>query len=430
MNALLLKYFIIRRFKGGALYYSILVIILSSSIAGLILISSALENRLLVDISKQGDLEMNVMSALKFVLAGHDIFQKKDTASISLYDEKDDKVKLFRRNWGAYTIIGANARWKNKSFSRTALIGSDFSDGDSTALYMPDDGRFLSVSGKTRLVGTCYLPGKTIRTASIEGQQYIYKNTVWGSVKNSVPLIPGLNSGIFLFANNFLSGEFSFPDSIMEVSSVEEQNIQNSFAAKTIIIEADTINALSYKKFSGNIVIWSPKKLIIDKTCSLKDVIVFAPKIVVREGFKGNFQAFALQSIIIEDSCNLIYPSQLFVMQSEGKYNPSDTLMISLGKGAMLSGGAVIKSAGLTAFLRIGNGTRVSGQLYCPGPVELKGNINGCLYCKSFYLETSRAKYYNHLLNVIINRELLSKYFSGIDLIKESKRKLIIKWLS
>ena len=118
------------------------------------------------------------------------------------------------------------------------------------------------------------------------------------------------------------------------------------------------------------------------------------------------------------------------MIQSEtGKYNPSDSLIVGLGKGSLVEGGILINSFGLTSFIKIDKGAKVSGQVYCPGFVELNGEVIGSLYCKTFYLKTARGRYYNHLLNTRIDYSSLSEYFSGIDLLKDIPQKLVIKWL-
>jgi hypothetical protein len=417
------------KLAGGILYYSLLVIILSSSIVGLILLSSYYENRLLVNAIKQDELERNVSSSFNVFLAGEDVFKGKDSCTIGLFGETGSDVSLIKRKWGNYFIIRASSKWENRSYQREALIGSDISVQEPVALFMQDEGRFLSLSGNTILKGTCYLPGKTARIASIEGQQYIYKNPVFGEIKKSPPSLPELEKGLLSYAITYITEGSQTNDSIIKISSLDSTHLTNSFKNKTIVVDAENIRSLSYCIFKGNIVIWSTNKLTIDGTSKLEDVILIAPSILIKNGFSGTLQAFAVQSIIIEDNCDLGFPSQLCVIQSEGKYNPADSLIISIGKGSKLAGGAIIKNYGLTSFIKIDKGAIVSGQIYCPGTMELQGEVVGSLYCKTFYLGTPRARYYNHLLNTRIDYSSLSKHFVGIDLLKEISEKSIIKWL-
>ena len=189
------------------------------------------------------------------------------------------------------------------------------------------------------------------------------------------------------------------------------------------------MNKLSNHAF-GNIVLFSTKELEVDSTSQMTDIVLIAPRIIIKKGFKGEIQAFAIQSIIVEENCSLDYPSQLCVIQSEkNRYNPSDSLIISIDKNSYVKGGILIKSSGLTSFVRIENGAKAVGQVYCPGLVELMGEIEGTLYCRSFYLRTSRARYYNHLLDSRIDYTRLSKNFASMDLFNENTHKSVIKWL-
>jgi hypothetical protein len=417
------------KFRGGVLYYSLLVIIISSTIIGLILLGSYYENRMLINSIKQDELERNVFSAISLYIGGEDIFKGKDSVTIDLFNNNSDKVSLFRKRWGNYLRVSASSKWKNKSFFKEALVGSDIFSEEPVALFMPDEGRFLSLSGKTQLKGTCYLPGKTARVASIEGQQYIYKDLVFGVIKKSPSALPEINKDLLSFAGKYISERFPGDDSIININALDSTHFENSFNNKTIIINADAVNSLSDYTFHGNIVIWSTHPLVIEESSNLEDVILFASKIVVKSGFSGTFQAFAIQSIFIEKNCDLGFPSQLCVIHAERKYNPADSLIISVGSGSKVAGGVIIKSYGLTSYIKIDNRALVTGQVYCPGIVELQGEIIGSLYCKTFYLGTSRARYYNHLLNTRIDFNSLSEYFVGIDILKEIPSKSIIKWL-
>jgi len=424
-----MKLLMIKRLKGGILYYSLLVIILSSSVAGLILLSSYFENRILMGAMHQEALERDTRSALNLYLVGEDFFRLSDTASTTLYANNSNRVLLSKKRWGLYTIISVSSHWKNKSDFLLGLTGSDIFSAEPVALYMQDDGRVLSLSGNTILKGTCYLPGKTARPSAIEGQQYNYKDLVFGTIKQSAKTLPALDSELLESPLRYLNEGTSDTDSIIRVEALDSQSLGNSFSSRTIIIKTDSIGDLNGYSLKGNVIIWATGKLIIEKTTNLEDVILLAPKILVKSGFTGTFQAFALQSISLEKDCDLKFPSQLCVVQSEAQYDPGDSLIISIESGTKLSGGVIIKSAGLTSFIKIAEETTLYGQVYCPGIVEIHGNIIGSVYCKTFYIKTLRARYYNHLLNARIDFPDLSRHFVGVDLLKTIKEKKLIKWL-
>lgn len=418
------------KLKGGILYYTLFVIILSSSIIGLILQSSFYDYSVLVNTIKQDDLERNVESAINLYLEGENVFKGHDSISLNLFDDDQEKVLLTKRRWGNYFIINSASKWKNRSSEKFALIGSDLNYQEPIALFMPDEGRILSLSGNTILKGTCYLPKKTARIASIEGQQFIYKDLVLGNLEKSPPRLPNINEKLLSHAYFYLNAQEIQNDSIINLNSLGSNQIVNSFNNKTIFLFNNTVTNLKDFRFSGNIIVWSNEPVEIERSTSLHDIILFAPIITIKSGFEGEFQAYATQSIKVEGNCKIKFPSQLCVIQSEtGKYNPSDSLIVGLGKGSLVEGGILINSFGLTSFIKIDKGAKVSGQVYCPGFVELNGEVIGSLYCKTFYLKTARGRYYNHLLNTRIDYSSLSEYFSGIDLLKDIPQKLVIKWL-
>jgi len=422
------RYFI--KLKGGILYYSLIVMILSSSVIGLILLCSYYGDKVITISAKQAEIERNVFSAFNLFLGGMDVFKGKGSSTINLYGSSSDSVYLNRTYWGNYSIIKAGAKWKNKSYSKVALVGSNLFTDEHVALFMSDEGRFLSLSGKTTLTGTCYLPGKTARIAAIEGEQYIHKELAFGEIKASPHSLPELNKNLFSFANELISNGRIYNDSIINIDAIDSNYLRNPFSNKTFIVNSGELKNLAGYSFSGNIIILSTSPLIIEKSTKLEDVILLAPKIYVKNGFKGTFQAYAVQTIDIDENCDLGFPSQLCVIHCEGKYNPADSLIISIGKRSKLSGAAIIKSNGLTSFIKISSGAKIYGQIYCPGAVELQGDVIGSLYCKSFYLETPRSKYFDHLLNSNIDFNSLSWHFVGIDLIKENPIKSVIKWLN
>jgi hypothetical protein len=419
-----------KKLKGGILYYSLLVLILSTSVVTLILLINYYESRRLINVIKQDELERNVNSALNIFLGGENIFIGSDSVTLDLFRDSKSKVFMSKRRWGNYLLIRAEANWKHLSCLREALVGSDLFMQEPVALLMPDEGRILSLSGNTILRGTCYLPGKTARVASIEGQQYIYKDLVFGELKKSPTTLPELNKSLLSFALNYMEINAVTTDSVININALDSAYYENSFQNKTILIYNDSEGNLSNYCFSGNIVIWSTIPIVIDSSSKLKDVIIFAPKISFKDGFQGELQAFAIQSIRIEDGCRIGFPSQICVLQTENsKYNPADSLIVSIGNGSIVEGGVFINSYGLTSFIKISENSKIVGQVYCPGIIELKGEIIGSLYCKTFYLGTSRARYYNHLLNTRIDNKSLSKHFVGIDLFKEITSKSIIKWV-
>jgi len=74
------------KFKGGILYYSLVVIVLTGSFVGFVLLLSYYDNRLFLNKFNQDRIRRNVISAINIYLAGEDIFKQEDTITITLFD--------------------------------------------------------------------------------------------------------------------------------------------------------------------------------------------------------------------------------------------------------------------------------------------------------------------------------------------------------
>jgi hypothetical protein len=418
------------KLKGAALYYSIIIILLSSTTIGLILLSSFYQNKFLIDTFIKDQLEQDVFSAFNLVKGGQDIFYEKDKIIIDLFNDSIDLVEITKKRWGAYSIVTATARQKRFLFSKRALIGSDMQYEEPIALFVPDEGRIVSFSGSTLIKGTSYLPQKVARAASIEGQPFIYKEMTLGGIKPSPKSLPIVNNDIFQFAEHYFQDGYNENDSIIDVNSLDSLIVKNSFENKTLIIICQESTNLSKYSFSGNIIIWSVQPITFYQSTQLQDVIIFAPSIIIKNGFSGTFQAYALQSITVGTDCNLKFPTLLNIIPPEEKYNLMDSLKIIIGRRTRIDGGIMIKSSGLKSYLKIASTAKVVGQVYVPGNIELLGEVTGSVYCKSFFLLTSRARYENHLLNCKVDRLSLSTNYVGLDLFNSNPYRSIIRWLN
>lgn len=171
------------RFKGNALYYSIIIILLSSSTVGLILLKKYYQSRTLAGTLLKDNLEQNVISAFNLIKGGEDLFYGNEHVKIDLFNDSVNQVELTTKRWGAYSILNVEARQKNQSVTKKALIGADLRYEEPVALFLPDEGRIISISGSTFLRGVTYMPQKVVRPASIEGQPFIYKDLTLGVIK-------------------------------------------------------------------------------------------------------------------------------------------------------------------------------------------------------------------------------------------------------
>lgn len=412
--------------KAGALLYTVLLSFIISLITGFFILASSFHNKY-IDIAFQKDKVIDdVNSATNLILSDFSVLTEPEMI-LDLYDDGIDKVKIVQKPWGMYNIICASAGWKSFAHTKTMLVGDDVFNSEKVSLYLVDQNNYLSLCGKTVIRGLCYLPELGVRRAYIEGQSFSGSKLVEGEIRQSSKSLPAINKDLLERNIAFLNGKSFGEDSIRNYLEFEESDtIFNSFSNKTLILNVLPNTIIHNKLLKGNIIIISLSPLEIDKSSCFEDVLIYTPSVILRAEFKGNLQIIATDSIIIEEKCVLKYPSQLCLISEKESF-------ISLGKESEVAGAVVlyktVENQKTHSKIIFEENSEVYGQVYCNDMVQLQGIICGSLYCKTFILSTASSVYENHLLNAEIDFSKLDKSFAGINLLNDSKKKEIIKWL-
>lgn len=419
------------KLKAGALLYAVFLSFLIGLISSFIVLSSYYNNQYIVNIQGQSKLIADVNSAINLVLGVPEMLQLNEKKKLDLYNDAESIVELEAKNWGMYSVVIANADWHNYHFFKTAMLGDDILNAEQIALYLTDQNNYLSLCGKTVLKGTCYLPKLGTKRAYIEGQNFVGNQMVEGETKQSEKQLPQINSELISRNEAYLNANFSNSDSIRNIEEfIEKDSIENSFNNKTLILFSKNKITLSYKFYKGNIIVYSSKEIEIQSDAKIEDVILYAPTIKIKSNFEGNLQAFSRDSLIVEENCNLNFPSVLGLICKAEKTRQS----LKIANNSEISGSVFLISKSTSereiAILSIDKNATVFGQVYSNSLTELKGKIFGSLYCAKFILQTPSSIYENHLLNAEINFSKLSPHFVGISLFDKPKQKELIKWLN
>ena len=173
----------------------------------------------------------------------------------------------------------------------------------------------------------------------------------------------------------------------------------------------------------GSVGFCSSGTILIRKDASLHGTLVSAASIIVEDGFQGEVQLFAQDSLIIGKECHLGYPSVACLSSMQ-----VNNLNMSVGENSLIEGTILVYQPHLAAKkpqLTLKEGVLIRGQVYHQGHINLLGTIHGSLYCESFYLKTERAYYENHLLDNEIDFLKLPRHFVSIDLINGYHDQLI-----
>lgn len=416
------------KLKGGMLYYTLFLMLISMSITTLLVLRGYLFNKTFLDNIKKYELERNVSSAFKIYSEGVDLFSQGDSCNLDLFSDSISCVILKKSKWGIYDLITATSSWKNLTISKSGLFGTNMDRGTGLALYLADTGINLSLSGNSLVKGVCYVPGGNVKSASIEGHPFIYKQTVEGQTTKSNKTLPEtdtevLKSILSLFLK--LTPDFSLSDIVSDNTDI----LVNPFHSKLITYYTPASVVLSDMNFKDNIIIASAQTITIDNSDKLENVIVLARKIVVTEGFSGSFQGFALESINIGKNVHLKYPSALALVQDENRKLAGSNQSVTIGENSDVSGAIIVITEDNSGYLTISKNAVVYGQVYCAGSVNLSGSVFGSLFCNYFRFSVSRSIYTNHLLDANIDFSRLPSCFSGVDFDDQNPKKSLIKWV-
>jgi hypothetical protein len=367
-------------------------------------------------------LELNAGSAVNLLLADDEIPYGEERV-LDLFEEGTDSVIVGKDHWGLFEIGKAGAFSKSDTVIKCLEFGyrlkNDF------ALYLADQGRPLLLGGKTFIKGDCFLPEAGVKRAFVDGQFFTGKELVNGKIQKSNASLPEINSELKdrlfkIFKENGFSEyqEQTLTDSLI-----------NSFFNKTVLIVHDNSQLLLRKYLEGNIILYSRKSLVIDSSCRLNNILIFAPAVTISDGFTGSVQVFAKDSLIIGENCFLKYPSALGLFKS-AVLNKQPFIQVgknSTVKGIIFTSQEIFDQEGTKVSMK--EGSLLEGQLYADGFAELQGTVYGSIACNKFTLKTASSVYENHLLNATIDNSKLSASFVGSALIFSENEKSIIKWL-
>lgn len=410
--------------KAAALYIVIIISLLIAIISASLL-SVAFYYKLEIQKKNRLDqLNSNLQSGSAMLLSADyqslDQELKKD-----LYGDEKDSLSLNKEQWGAFDVNTVKAYTLKDTLKRSFFSGSNFRD--SSVIYLSEENRPLSVSGNTQLTGNAELPKSGLKQAYVDGKPYAGKELIKGKIKESALELPQLNE-------KRIKDLLKYFDTREGLSLPHKNELENSFFNAVQVYKLSTGPArISGMKIKGKVILISDSTLTINQDMQLEDVLVFAPVIIVADDFKGTCQLFARDSISIGKRCDLAYPSFAGVFKRETSKVQSK---ISLGKNSRFSGILLSyenKRSVLQTKITIGKEAKVQGEIYATGYIEFEPPVSvyGKVYTRRFVIKRNEVLYENYLIDVTLNRHLLSKYYLSSDLLgRKEQGNQILKWLN
>ncbi|MBS7562778.1 hypothetical protein KHS38_00030 [Mucilaginibacter sp. Bleaf8] len=372
-------------------------------------------------------LQNNLASAVNILLESDADYNEPKT--ISLFHQVNDSVQLMRKPWGLFNIGVARAFIQKDTLTKVFTMGNQIDSTQWAALYIIDEDRSLSVSGKTTIKGDAYLPKAGIQEAYVNNHAYQGdKRIVIGKKHNSDRRLPKLDEGQLQILKRYF-----IADSMLRRQPLPEGSLTQSFLlpAMTFVFGKEPQNIT--EQLSGHIVLQSDTSVTLDGSCRLNNVLVFAKSIMVKSGFTGTCQLFATDSITVEDKCSFGYPSVLGVLKFDDEDKGQEKL--SIGDNVRIDGTVFTYEKAqneVKPLIELGKNAQINGRVYAQGLLNYKdgASINGNVYAGRFLYQTAYTRYENYLINIRIDAPALSPYYLTNRLLPASQKTYkILQWL-
>ena len=386
-----------------ALFYALVISLLIAMVSGLLINLSFLLGMQQTDQFEEERLIRNLRSGIAIAQANKGEIPAR---MLDLFGSGTDSVFIKRMEWGLYDAVSVKSFQsslnRGKSIYKTFFLGESNNGAISSALYLSDQNVSLAIAGNTAIRGDAHLPKAGVKSGFVNGSGFLGDKFIEGEMKLSTPKLPSIDKQrLEALARNFY---LSRPALTVEGSHIQP------FSDSTVFLVGNTLYLDNISLF-GNIKVIARDSLLIGASAKLEDVLIFAPKITIENGFRGKIQVFATKSIIIEEDCQLEYPSVIGLVKDQ---KIDDRPRIDIGEKSHIQGSILVYQKHYSRYppeLKIREDALIEGQVWADASVDLRGRINGHISCASFILTTSSSIYNNHLYNAIIDRKSLSKHY-------------------
>jgi len=372
-------------------------------------------------------LQNNLNSGINILLASPDSTYARQV-TFSLFGKGADSITIQKSAWGIYNVCKVQSFIQTDTLFKTFLTANLVDSTKWAVMYLADEDRPVSVSGKTAIKGNVFIPKAGIQSAYIDNKAYEGdKRIVIGKKHTSEKKLPALDSSLL----NLLDKNFALKGANM----ANKDFVCWSFLKNTKCFDfKNEERTLEHIKLEGNIIVHSDTTLIIDNTATLNNVLVFAKTIIVKEGFNGKCQLFATDSISVGKNCHFSYPSCLGIIRSKAPRIVSQA-RISLGENSAFNGLLFTYEKtpnDLKPMISLNKKDTIRGQIYSQDVLALKDQvvIDGSVFTKRFIYRNSFTLYENYLINITFNTNELSPYYLASPITPvASKKKRILQWL-
>ncbi|MDB5008618.1 MAG: hypothetical protein JWP45_3011 [Mucilaginibacter sp.] len=416
--------------KASALYIVIVIALVIGLLCSSLIIAAYFYKIQYQQKFRYDKLTNNLSSGINILLASTDTAYNNGK-TFSLFGGDADSVSLKKVSWGLYDIGVAKAFIQRDTLYKTFSIANTIDSAKWAAIYLVDQDRPFSLSGKTIVRGDVYIPKAGVQEAYVDNKAYQGdKRLIIGTKHNSEKTLPQLDNSRLSHLQAYFNSNIQTDSTLTQKDSLQQSFLSPprffNFKKKAQIIENIHLK--------GNIVLLSDTSITIDSTANLSNILVFAKSIHVKTGFHGSCQLFATDSITVEGHCLFDYPSCAGILRFQS---------LAAGKQENLTVGPDVTFNGILftyekaenkskPSISIGKYSRISGQIYSQGMLELKDSteVTGSVFTSFFYYRNTFTLFENYLINTTVDSKALSPYYLTEDLLPVAgKKKKVLQWL-
>ena len=416
--------------KASALYLVIVIALVVGVICSSLIAVAFLYNIQYQKKSRFDKLENNLNSGINLLLVSQDTAYAAEK-TFSLFNTDADTVALKRIAWGIYDIGIAKAIIQRDTLFKIFSMANVIDSSKWAALYLSDENSPFDVSGNTTVRGNVFIPKAGVQSVFFKNRAYQGDDRlILGARHFSQRLLPELEDKrlkqLREYCNNDIGADTLLP---------KRDSVKISFLRPTCVVNfKKNVQTIKNKMLIGNLILFSDTTIIMDSSAVLKNVLVFAKTIIIKNGFQGNCQLFASDSISVGHNCTFAYPSCLGIL----KFHPSVVSIqpqIIIGENTRFSGIIFTydkTEATVKPLISIEKKVVINGQVYSQGVTELKDTtkVAGSIFTEQFYYLNAFTIFQNYLVNTTIDSKALSPYYLTSELLPVAqKRKRILQWL-
>ena len=403
------------KLRANALQFVVYIVVIVAILLSMLLLYIHLNNKLIAQSNAQIEAIELANQGLYKSLSKNLIYD--DTLTQEFDNQKS--IKLFKQHWGVFDMIKSFAKVRDKTFQKIALVGGETPFIDDLALYIQDNNQALVLVGDTKIKGSVFLGAYGAKPGQISGVGYTNNQLIYGDISRS-KMLPNLalenQSYIKSIEREILTDSKKL--NYFDISNISR--INKSFSQPTAFYISNQQISLFDKNYAGKVVIQSRKKIYVDASSHLKNVILIAPSISIGENFKGSLQAFATDQIKVASGVILDYPSVL-LLNPKNNFSNSNIPKITIepnteinGAIAYLKGSNAQLEKNVTSHIHIKENATVNGQIFSSYNLNLEGQVNGHVITNQFITPYRGSYYINHVFNANMSSKAISPNFSGL----------------